>query len=99
MNYAMRGIDLLGTCRQAGFEVALVPVPDSQWPTIEPTDLFKLRTMLTSMPAPWLIHSGAEEARTGCAIEFLREKPEIADASIKVRATPATQRACGRSLQ
>ena len=52
MNYAMRGIDLLCACRQAGFEVALVPVPDFYWPTIEPTDLFKIRTMLTSMPAP-----------------------------------------------
>lgn len=99
MNYAVRGIDLLGTYRQAGFEVALVPVPDFQWPTIEPTDLFNIRTMLTSMPAPWLIHCSAGEDRTGCAVEFMREKPEVAGASVKVLVPPVSRRPRGKRHQ
>ena len=91
-HYAVHGVDLLGSYRQAGFEVAFVPVPDFQWPTIEATDLFTLRTMVSSMPPPWLIHCSAGIDRTGCAVDYLREKIEVVTASAKGHKRPAAKK-------
>ena len=96
--YAVHGLDLLDSYRQAGFEVALVPVPDFQWPSIEATELFTLRTHLSGLPPPWLVHWNEGDDRTGCAVDYLREKPEVVAVS-RLGHQPSAVRKPRRKIQ
>ena len=75
--YAVHGVNLFAAYREAGLQLAHVPVTDHEKPPLGTGDLFKLRIMLSDLPRPWLIHCSAGIDRTGCAVKHLESKPEL----------------------
>ena len=75
--YAAHGVNLFAAYREAGLQLAHVPVADHEKPPLGTGDLFKLRIMLTDLQRPWLIHCSAGIDRTGCAVEHLEARPEL----------------------
>ena len=75
--YAAHGVNLFAAYREAGLQLAHVPVTDHEKPPLAAGDLFKLRIVLSDLPRPWLIHCSAGIDRTGCAVKHLESKPEL----------------------
>ena len=75
--YAAHGVNLFAAYREVGLEVMHVPVTDRATPPLQPVQLSKVRTALSALPRPWLIHCSAGIDRTGCAVEHLLALPEL----------------------
>lgn len=75
--YAAHGVNLFAAYREAGLQLAHVPVTDHADPPLDTADLFRLRLLLSDLPRPWLIHCSAGVDRTGCAVKHLESRPEL----------------------
>lgn len=65
---------LLQAYRDAGFEVAHVPVADHQRPPLANGDLAEVERHFERLPKPVLIHCSAGVDRTGAAVRHLKKR-------------------------
>ncbi len=69
--YSVLQSGLISYYREAGFEVAHIPVRDHQRPAMTQSDLDKVWQAYAALPKPVLVHCSAGIDRTGAAVRHI----------------------------